>query len=126
MFRKNARVVQAATVPFFSLKPGVGTPDAVQTLLLALYNIQAHSDSLSPQYKPRTGDTGRWLVFFAEDEYPKGEYGRWTEFSVKAFQTQSKRMQADGKAGIETLPFLDEIVYYLESIGLIDSEPDLT
>ena len=66
------------------------------------------------------------MFFFAEDEFPSGTYGRETAFSVKAFQTQSKRLVVDGKAGIDTLPFLDEIIAFLEGIGKIDDQPDLS
>ena|SRR5581483_1544260 len=125
MFRRSARVVQAATVPYLSLKQGEGSTDAVQILQLALYNIQAHSESFPPQYKPKVGDTGNWVVFYAQDEYPSATFGKWTNFSVEAFQTQSKKMKVDGMAGIETLPYLDELIAYLESLGLTDNTPDL-
>ena len=127
MFRSSARATQAAREPFHALKQG-NVGDGVHQLQLALFNIQEHSDSLPPELRPVRGDTGNYFVFFCGNEFSSQVFGPSTKLSVQAFQTQRGGMTVDGKAGIDTIPRMDEIIFLLESLGLID-EPgpdDLT
>jgi hypothetical protein len=117
MFRSSARAAQAAREPFHSLKQG-NVGDGVHQLQLALFNIQEHSDSLPPELRPVK--VGTYFVFFCGDEFSSQTFGPHTNFSIQAFQTQRGGITVDGKAGVDTIPRLDEIVFFLESIGLID------
>ena len=125
LFRQSARIGQAQTEAFHALKENEPDQDAVERLQLALFNIQEHADDLTPDFLPARGD-GRWFVFFfTQEEFDSSVFGPGTTFSVKAFQTQLGRVGVDGRAGIETLPFLDEIVAFLEArIGVLDQPTD--
>ena len=129
LFTQSSRITVAQTQPFSSLGPGERDGDAVDRLQVALFNIQEHSDLLTPDLLPTPPAGSKWLTeLFTRDEFDSQSFGPNTTFSVKAFQTQVGRVQVDGRAGMETLPFLDKIVAFLEVAlpgGVLDSPTDL-
>jgi hypothetical protein len=52
----------------------------------------------------------------------RNEFGPIEDYAVRLFQSQSGNLEVDGKAGIETLHRLDEIVCYLEQLPDIPAE----
>jgi hypothetical protein len=118
----NKRIREAGTVPFRSMRWGREEDEGTTAVLivqLALRNIELNSWYLPPHLRPRGKWNGKrpkfWGPFLiSKEEMEKRSYDRWTHNAVLVFQGQDG-LKADGKAGIQTLTRLDEIVYWLEN-----------
>lgn len=125
----DARVREAATVPFMSMQMGKDIDTfAVALLQASLKQVEVSSWFLPPRLLPRSRVNGkrvdfRWGPFlFERDELDKRVYGGGTLTAVCKFQRQDG-LEVDGKAGMITLGRLDEILHYIEHTAPPDVVP---
>lgn len=111
------RLQEAASVPFRSLHFGGGDNEEVVTRYQqVLESIQTFSfllpDPLLPHPKGKNGPPGvQWGPFIPLDR--RGFFGTFTQLNTMRFQRQAG-LQVDGKAGMLTLPRIDELLVFLE------------
>jgi hypothetical protein len=119
-YKPNARLDQAANVPFQSLNMGRQAADegslAVRALHDALFRIQANSSRLLFPYFPDPTVAGnQWGPFDIDsNEYANASYGNTTRLAVQKFQQQDATLAVDGKAGMKTFGRLDDMLAWLE------------
>jgi len=124
LFRASARIQRAVNFKFASLKRGV-CDEAVRRLLLALSNLQEQSHDLPPDlsalyYSAESGETeiSNWGPFNLNGEdFNSATIGPHTAEDIETFQYETRALEPDGMAGMNTLPRIDKIVAYLESRG---------
>jgi hypothetical protein len=83
--------------------------------MTALFFIESFPFPLPARFLPRREPNGNvfgWGPFFGG---LRNEFGSIEDSTVKKFQRQAGDLVEDGKAGIETLKRLDEIVLFLEA-----------
>ena len=117
------RYTEAATVPFRSLHMGrldtVAEMNAVNELQRRLNIVQPFwillPTRLMARPSPFSPPSGYGPFAFGKESGAFATFGRLTEIAVRKFQSQApKSLEIDGKAGIDTLGFLDELI---EAIG---------
>jgi hypothetical protein len=111
------RLNQAASVPFHSLH--LASKDngssAVTALQAALKRIQDNSARLLFPFFPDPQVAGfQWGPFnIAKEDRDNAAFGTSTDLAVQKFQKQAL-LKVDGKAGMETLGKLDDMLAFLE------------
>ncbi|HEX3870169.1 MAG TPA: peptidoglycan-binding domain-containing protein [Pirellulales bacterium] len=116
-FTPRTRVDQAGTTPFHSIHLASrdnGTP-AVEAVQAALKRIADKSPQLVFPFVPDPDVTGfRWGPFdIVQSEIDDSAFGTSTDLAVQRFQKQAA-LQADGKAGMDTLGQIDSMLAFLE------------
>ncbi len=118
----DARVREAATKAHQSMQLGLDTGRFAVTLVqTSLKRIELRSSILPAALRPGVkfdNDTRpglQWGPFFiAEDERQGRVYGGDTHTAVVRFQRQAG-LVLDGKAGINTLTRLDQVLHFVEN-----------
>jgi hypothetical protein len=122
VLKGDARVREAAGKPFQSMQLGLDTGRFAVTLVqTSLKRIELDSPKLPAQLRPRlkfdddTRSGLQWGPFFIPDDERRGRiYGGDTHTAVVRFQRQAG-LAIDGKAGINTLARLDEVLHFVET-----------
>lgn len=128
-WRIVTRLQRAASVPFQSMHMGRKDMDgtSIGKLQQALKIIERESDRFPDRLLPHAGGPSappgiKWgpFDFFFEDGEDPGTVGPVfagnTDLSVRIFQKQAN-VESDGKAGMETLAKMDELLVFLGSRG---------
>ena len=126
LFRTSPRIQRAMNFKFASLKRGL-RDEAVQRLLIALSNIEEQSGTLPPELsavfvsaEDELTSIGNWGPFNLDrTDFESATIGRATEEDIETFQLEARGLEADGKAGMNTIPQLDKIVAFLEARGSV-------
>ena len=115
------RLKEAAIVPFRSLQMGIdGDADdlSVGNLEAGLRTLERNFGNLPAKHLPVPRSTNAplrsWGPFeFTTNSRDDGNFNENTFFAVRRFQEQAE-LKVDGKAGVNTLHRLDEIIKFLD------------
>lgn len=116
-FGDRTRVNQAASVPFHSIHVASGDNGtrAVEAIQAVLERIADNSPRLLFPFVPDPTVTGfRWGPFnVAQSDIDDSAFGTSTDLAVQRFQKQAE-LTSDGKAGMNTLTQIDNMLSFLE------------
>jgi hypothetical protein len=123
-WRDVRRLQEAASVPFRSLHFAGGDEEfVVQKLQRALLFLEENSNRFPDRFLPHPfgpdGPSGVQWGPFDFDDPRETFYGVRTGFSVIKFQKQAG-LKPDGKAGMQTLPRIDEILVFLGNSAVVN------